>query len=230
MYKIINIKKFCFVFLFFLSLTLSSFVNAKVIKIFFAGDLFSYKDLVGNLYLSEAIKKISNGKYECFLAQNKVQQKVHHKEIKDQDLKGLVNSDIAIFAFDGPELDSGTVVEFMAAKFLDKPSVIYRTDFRGGSGEEVSTKEQELSNKWNLMVSYYPRTKVIYLNGMVEYQNVLKSSKNNSAPSVTGQYIDYIAHQIIKAIEEVYYTPQILNKKEYEIINKQFLTLMNIEK
>ena len=50
---------------------------------------------------------------------------------------GLMRSDVAMFAFDGIELDSGTVVEFMAAKMLDIPSVVYRSDFRGGSGEEA---------------------------------------------------------------------------------------------
>ena len=79
---------------------------------------------------------------------------------------GLMRSDVAMFAFDGIELDSGTVVEFMAAKMLDVPAVVYRSDFRGGSGEEAIDEE---SNRWNLMVSFYPRTKVIYFNAMVEY-------------------------------------------------------------
>ena len=80
---------------------------------------------------------------------------------------GLINSDVALFSFDGVELDSGTVVEFMIAKMLDIPSVVYRTDFRGGSGEEAIDQHEY---KWNLMVSFYPRTKVIQMNGMVVYQ------------------------------------------------------------
>ena len=81
---------------------------------------------------------------------------------------GCIESEVAVFAFDGTELDSGTVVEFMFAKFLDIPAVVYRTDFRGGSGEEA-TEAGDSVNRWNLMVSYYPRTKIVYLNGMVEY-------------------------------------------------------------
>ena len=83
----------------------------------------------------------------------------------------MMNADIGIFAFDGTELDSGSVVEFMGAKFLDKPCVVYRTDFRGGSGEESSTMRDVTNerNKWNLMVSFYPRTKTLYWNGMIEY-------------------------------------------------------------
>jgi hypothetical protein len=35
-----------------------------------------------------------------------------------------------LFLYNGTELDSGTVVEFMFSKFADIPSVIVRTDFR----------------------------------------------------------------------------------------------------
>lgn len=229
MYNIKNTRLSSFIILFYLSIVLCFPAKAEAIKVFFAGDLFSYKDLVGNLQLSEAIKRRSNGKYDCFLAQNKVQQLVHHKSIKDQDLKGLMESDIAIFAFDGPELDSGTVVEFVSAKLLDKPSVVYRSDFRGGSGEEVSTAEQENSNKWNLMVSYYPRTEYVYFNGMIQYQNVLKNSEDQSAININGQYVEYIAQLLITSMDRVYETPKILTEKEQNMVNKQFQTLMNIQ-
>ena len=48
-------------------------VENTEVKAFSAGDLFSHKDLVGNLMLSAALKKVSSGKYSFFLAQNKVQ-------------------------------------------------------------------------------------------------------------------------------------------------------------
>ena len=218
------------IILFFL-LSMSLFAKPAPLKVFFAGDLFSHKDLIGNIYLADAIKKISNNKYELFLAQNKIQQKVHHKVIKDQDLKALVESDIAIFAFDGVELDSGTVVEFMSAKFLDKPSVVYRTDFRGGSGEEVSIKideeNVEQNNKWNLMASFYPRTKVLYLNGMVEYQKVFKL--NDRTDFIAKTYSESIAHKIISAMEEVYNTPKIIDTPNYQIKKETFYKLMNID-
>ena len=63
-------------------------------------------------------------------------------------MMALMNSEVAIFAFDGVELDSGTLVEFMLAKQLDIPAVVYRTDFRGGSGEQSNDAG---NNKWNLM-------------------------------------------------------------------------------
>jgi len=42
----------------------------------------------------------------------------------------LLNCDLALFNFDGPELDLGTVVEFLFAKFADIPALILRMDFR----------------------------------------------------------------------------------------------------
>ena len=204
-------------------------VMAKPIKVYFGGDLFTHKDLVGNIYLSNSIANLSNGRYEFFLAQNKVQQKVDHKSIKDQDLKGLLYCDLALFAFDGTELDSGTVVEFIGAKFLDKPSVVYRTDFRGGSGEEGSETKTGNTNKWNLMVSFYPRTKIVYLNSMVEYQKVLSNANNSSIEYIAKKYSDNIARKLIYAMDEVLKTPKILNAQEYKLMNKNFISLMNIQ-
>ena len=156
--------------------------------------------------MQEALKKVSDGKYNFFLAQNKVQQKVTHKIIKDQDMMGLMESEVAIFAFDGVELDSGTVVEFMQAKQLDIPAVVYRTDFRGGSGEEAI---DEKSNKWNLMVSFYPRTKVIYMNAMHEYQKLYIQLNGDNVPAqvIAQAYSEYMAKKIVDAMDEVMLTP-----------------------
>ena len=221
---------------FIISFSSLSIVYARPLKVYFAGDLFNHKDLIGNIYLADAITTLSNGKYEFFLAQNKVQQKVSHKQIKDQDLKGLMESDIALFAFDGTELDSGTVVEFISAKFLDKPSVVYRTDFRGGSGEENSVKTQDdksqQTNKWNLMVSFYPRTRVLYLNAMVEYQKILTKVKNNNHTLIASEYANSIAQRIIEEIEHVLKEKPLIpvESEERNLINQRFTTLMGIEK
>lgn len=115
---------------------------------------------------------------------------------------GLFESKVAIFAFDGVELDSGTVVEFMQAKALDIPSVVYRTDFRGGSGEQSTdmreNKEEEEDNKWNLMVSNYPRTKVIYMNAMAHYQRIYREVNGGvvDAATVTKAYTESMAQTL----------------------------------
>lgn len=145
---------------------------------------------------------------------------------------GLMQSQVAVFSFDGTELDSGTVVEFMACKFLDIPAVIYRTDFRGGSGEEPLVKESlgpEHCYKWNLMCSFYPRTKVIYLNAMVEYQKVFSANQGKSALEISRLYSEVIASKIIVAMEEVMATPKILSAEKNKTITEDFYRLMNIE-
>lgn len=61
--------------------------------------------------------------------------------------------------FDGLELDSGTVVEFMLAKNLGKPAVILRSDFRGLASEH-------LEDPYNLMVKGWPRTVEVHTDSL----------------------------------------------------------------
>ena len=35
------------------------------LRVYFAGDIFNHKDLVGNLLLADAIKSVSDGRYHC---------------------------------------------------------------------------------------------------------------------------------------------------------------------
>ncbi len=124
-------------------------------KFYFAGELFSQKHLVGNALLAESIYRTSEHRYLPILPQDLEFRDVSPQAIRDQDLLGLVQCDLALFHFDGPELDSGTVVEFMFAKFADIPSVILRTDFREG-GDQAGA-----GDPWNLMCSFFPRTEVV---------------------------------------------------------------------
>lgn len=39
-------------------------------KVYFAGSLFTHKDLAGNAMLSDEIGRVSGGKFECLLPQN----------------------------------------------------------------------------------------------------------------------------------------------------------------
>lgn len=53
-------------------------------------------------------------------------------DIRNRDIKAVMEADLVFFNFDGTDLDSGTVVEFMIAKMLDIPAVLLRTDCRNG--------------------------------------------------------------------------------------------------
>lgn len=132
---------------------------------YFAGGLFSSKDLCGNALLANQIFKQSKETLIPVLPQNLEQREHTGASIRSTDLLALARSDWAIFQFDGTELDSGTVVEHELAKFLDIPYVLLRTDFRsGGDASDLP---------WNLMNRPGPRGEAIVVDAMGEYRRAL---------------------------------------------------------
>ena len=198
------------------------------IKAFYGGELFNTRDLVGNLFLLDALRRLSGGKYDFYVAQEQCDQNVTHKIIKDKDTVGLVESEVALFAFEGVELDSGTVVEFMQAKTLDIPAVVYRSDIRGGSGEEAIDDRR---NRWNLMCSFYPRVRTVYLSAIVDYQEVYRQANGDNVPAntVAQAYSEYIARILLEAMDEVMASPPILNQESKETLKRQCLELWGVD-
>jgi nucleoside 2-deoxyribosyltransferase len=141
----------------------------KSYTVYFASELFSLKHLIGNAYLAEAIYEKSHGRYLCVLPQNLEQRGNTARSIRDQDILTLLNCDLGIFNYDGSELDSGTVVEFMFAKFADIPSVVLRSDFRHGGDQR--------GDPWNLMTSFYPRTANVILDSLGLYKLAMKARR-----------------------------------------------------
>lgn len=141
----------------------------RPLTVYFAGDLWTHKDLMGNALLACGIDAASGGRYECLLPQDLEEPINRSVDIRNFDLKHVMTCDLAIFNFDGANLDAGTVVEFIYAKMIDIPCVILRTDFRaaGEGGED--------QDPWNLMAVGWPRTKVLKLHGMAEYQMARRS-------------------------------------------------------
>ncbi|MBK1876429.1 nucleoside 2-deoxyribosyltransferase [Pelagicoccus mobilis] len=119
-------------------------------KVYLGGCLFDLRHLAGNAMLSEQIGLKSEGRYSVYLPQDYEPEHLGAKAIRDSDFEGLLACEAAVFQFDGTELDSGTVAEFMTAKFADIPAVLLRTDFRRGGDRN--------EDPWNLMCSFYPRT------------------------------------------------------------------------
>ena len=129
--------------------------------IYWAGDLFDFKDLTGNMEIAAAVEEQSGGRYQVKLPQlSESNSKRSVTAIRDADLELLINCDTIVANFDGSDLDSGTVVEFCFAKMLDMPGVLLRTDFRTGSDQSDGEEP------WNLMCSGYPRTASLVLHGM----------------------------------------------------------------
>jgi nucleoside 2-deoxyribosyltransferase len=168
--------------------------------VYFAGELFSSKHLLGNAALANAIVKASSGKFNCVLPQTLEERETTAHAIRDKDIFTLIGCDLALFNFDGTELDSGTVAEFMFAKFADIPSLLLRTDFRRGGDQG--------EDQWNLMLSFYPRTRTLAANSMQIYKNALATGA--TPIQAADQLINQIADAAVKEFEKLVRLPPAL--------------------
>jgi hypothetical protein len=133
--------------------------------VYFASELYGLKHLIGNAYLAEAIYEKSHGRYLCELPQDFEPHSTRPHAIRDRNIRILAACDLALFNFDGADIESGTAVEFMHAKFADIPAVILRTDLRAaGDGPDP----------WSLMASFYPRTAQVIVDGLQSYKVIMK--------------------------------------------------------
>jgi nucleoside 2-deoxyribosyltransferase len=176
----------------------------RSLNVFFAGELFNLKHLIGNAYLAEAIYEKSHGRYLCLLPQDFDPRGTTPRTIRDHHIRTLVGCDLALFSFDGPDLDSGTLAEFMIAKFADIPSVILRSDRRGAGGR---------ASQWNPMANYYPRTAILALDGLGAYKAIVKKRHRrlDEIIRLAGQHssadaqrmCDEIAAAVVRALDRV---------------------------
>ena len=173
-------------------------------SVYFAGDLFNHKDLTGNLLLAEAIERESSRRYVCVLPQHLEQSTSRSIDIRNNDLRKIVSADLILVNFDGTELDSGTVIEFLFAKALDVPAVILRSDFR-------SAGDQERGDPWNLMCSGYPRTGKLTLNAMAWYQEAW--GKGGTA-AVLERFYSKLSKAIITEFDNVYNEPSLIDSQQ----------------
>ena len=174
-------------------------------SVYFAGDLFNHKDLTGNLLLAEAIERESSKRYVCVLPQHLEQSTSRSIDIRNNDLSKIVSSDLILVNFDGTELDSGTVIEFLFAKALDVPAVILRSDFR-------SAGDQERGDPWNLMCSGYPRTGNLTLNAMSWYQEAW--GKGGGTTAVLERFYRKLSKAIITEFDNVYNEPSLIDSQK----------------
>jgi len=178
--------------------------KSRSLTVFFAGELFNLKHLIGNAYLAEAIYEKSHGRYLCVLPQDLDPSGTAPRSVRDRDIRTLMAADLALFNFDGTDLDSGTVVEFMIAKFADIPAVLLRSDRRAswdGYGQ------------WNLMANFYPRTAVVKADSLAAYKSILKRRhrKLDEVTRLAGQHAtadaqrmcDETAGAVVRALDRV---------------------------
>jgi nucleoside 2-deoxyribosyltransferase len=174
--------------------------------VYLGGELFSLKHLIGNAWLAEAIYEKSHGRFRCRLPQDFFELRGRSgRSIRDYNLRALVACDLALFNFDGSDLDSGTVIEFMFAKYADIPSVLLRTDIRNAGDYRDAP--------WNIMASYFPRTTEVIVPSLFSYRGALVR-RNRRADhavhlaaqhgSVAGQDVcEAVAQKCVRAFERV---------------------------
>ncbi|MBQ7401776.1 MAG: nucleoside 2-deoxyribosyltransferase [Lentisphaeria bacterium] len=180
-------------------------------KIYFAGGLFDHKELAGNMLLAKKIEQLSAGRYQVLLPQDFESAQTDATSVRNNDYKLLMACDLIVANFDGVELDSGTVAEFCCAKMLDLPAVLFRSDFRNGVERPGAVVP------WNLMISAYPRTVNLIINGMDE---LVRHDRNLE------KYHSSIAEQIIAAMDEVVAMQSLLPKEDLLSHYKRTLQLL----
>ena len=180
-------------------------------KIYFAGGLFDHKELAGNMLLAKKIEQLSAGRYQVLLPQDFESAQTDATSVRNNDYKLLMACDLIVANFDGVELDSGTVAEFCCAKMLDLPAVLFRTDFRNGVERPGAVVP------WNLMISAYPRTVNLIINGMDE---LVRHDRDLE------KYHSSIAEQIIAAMDEVVAMQSLLPKEDLLAHYKRTLQLL----
>lgn len=180
-------------------------------KVYFAGGLFDHKELTGNLLLAAKINELAGDRYLVLLPQDYESAQTDAVSVRNNDYKLLLECDLIVANFDGVELDSGTVAEFMCAKMVDMPGVLLRTDFRNG------VERPGAIVPWNLMISAYPRTVNVIINGMDELV-----AQNRELE----KYHTAIAERIITAMDEVTEMQSVLPKEALVQHYQQTLRLL----
>lgn len=196
--------------------------------IFFGGDLFSLKDHIGNAWLAEAIYEKSHGKFRCILPQDFSELRGRSaRAIRDHNLRALIACDLALFNFDGTDLDSGTVVEFVFSKFADIPAVLLRSDIRAGGDQR--------NEPWNAMAGGFPRVASVIAPSLFDYRNALARRHRglDHALRLAGQHssaaaqvvCERIAAQCVRAFERLLSRPPVMPRHLREEVY-QWLALM----
>lgn len=200
-------------------------------SVFLSGELFTQHDLATNVSIKEAVWRLSHGRYQLVLPQSKELRQLDLPNLpaylRNEDLYLLVQAEAVIARFDGPELDSGTVVEFMVAKMLAKPTIILRTDSR-------HLTSQGLDDPYNLMLRNWPRTVEVHVDALSNYINMITEEKethrnDESEGNLIGaelvvvqRGIDALANELIIGLDSVIdmespYPPE-LRKVVYEAV------------
>lgn len=141
-------------------------------SVYFAGALFTAQEIVGNQALADAIQRAGRGRYRLYLPQNQPIEQSHAAvAIRQADLAHVVAADVFLGNFNGPDLDSGTVAEFVTAKLADKPAVLLHTDFRVLTclAPPASGACPSAAIPFNSVLIGWPRTELVAVDALAFY-------------------------------------------------------------
>lgn len=181
-------------------------------QFYLAGDLFSYKALAGNQMLADAIAEVSQDRFQALLPQSLEMPSDRAKDIRNADYAAVMSCDLLIAQFDGTELDSGTVAEFMLAKQLDIPTVLFRSDFRKSGDQDAG------GDAWNLMLSHFPRTESLAINAMALY---------HESGGLT-DYFQHMAHLLVEKLEHVVATQPLISMTDNQALDYYQETIIRL--
>lgn len=165
-----------------------------------AGSLFRHDELLGNVFLAGAIHHLSEGKVTPDLPQMKEANTDPSQRtvelIRAKDLLGVFMDDVALFMFEGTDLDDGMLIELGFAKALGMPSVVVRTDFReaGDAG---------IGHDWNLMCDDWPAHKILGRLSIDDFAKALDGVTDPTDVSVRNAMYQSLARDVLEAFREV---------------------------
>lgn len=166
------------------------------LNIYFAGGLFDHKELIGNKIMAEAIMRESTH-FRIILPQDLEHESSRDIHIRNADLLGVAQADALIVNMDGAPLDDGTVAEFIFAKALDIPCVLFRSDFRGAGDAQHAG-----ADPWNLMLSGWPRCERYIINALAHYEKDYEAMMASYS---------HIAKGLADALDKVLAAPAVLS-------------------
>ncbi len=162
-------------------------------KIYLAGSLFSLREIWGNAVTRDAVNLA--GKYQIHAPQDFLKGGTP-KSLRDQCIKNLLACDGVIVQFDGTELDSGTVVEFVLAKMAGIPCVALRSDLRVAG-------DQNGGDPWNLMCSFWPNVVTLKLDAAALVRAMgINEAKGELGAQITVALDSAFASRRVKAIDK----------------------------
>jgi nucleoside 2-deoxyribosyltransferase len=159
-------------------------------SVYTAGEMFDQHDLATNVHLKETVWQQSGGRYALVLPQSKEPRDIDRPDIaahiRNLDLRNVMQSDLVLARFDGLEIDSGTLVEYMLAKFLGKPCVILRGDTRRSA--------DSFDEPYNLMAKNWPRTIELRLPALPAY--MVRLAEGRRAAGMVRRFEDELAVEV----------------------------------